>query len=143
MPLLNFLNRHAQQAGNAGEIGKLDYRIGNPTAGQGVFLTGTTTPIDTVDDAIAFDGFESVSVSTTAVTLTEGFAVGHEYALVTVADGAVRFRLDNLAPTASVGHLLNPNDVLRLTTNEMLDRAQFISKDGVTATLSVSYGNRR
>lgn len=45
MPLLNLGNRRSAQAGNAGEIGKLDYRIGNAHVGQGVFLTGTTAPI--------------------------------------------------------------------------------------------------
>lgn len=48
MPLLNFGNRRSAQAGNAGEIGKLDYRIGNPHVGQGVFLTGAerTIPVE-------------------------------------------------------------------------------------------------
>lgn len=45
MPLLFHLNTHAQQAGNDGRVGKLDYRIGNSTHGQGVYLTGAENPI--------------------------------------------------------------------------------------------------
>ena len=43
--LLTHGNRRSQQAGNAGVVGKLDYRIGNATDGQGVYLTGTEQPI--------------------------------------------------------------------------------------------------
>lgn len=49
MPLLNLGNRRSQQAGNAQEIGKLDYRIGNPNVGQGVFLTGAERVIPVED----------------------------------------------------------------------------------------------
>ncbi|HET6497363.1 MAG TPA: hypothetical protein VFH61_18610 [Thermoleophilia bacterium] len=47
MPLLNIGRRNAQQAGDAGEVGRLDYRIGNPNIGQGVFLTGSERQIQT------------------------------------------------------------------------------------------------
>lgn len=45
MPLVSFANRREPQNGNSGNVGKLDYRIGNGVVGQGVFLTGTTQPI--------------------------------------------------------------------------------------------------
>ena len=57
MPLLNHGNRRSQQAGNAGEVGKLDYRIGNATHGQGVYLTGS-------ESIIPVEGTEQLWVST-------------------------------------------------------------------------------
>ena len=65
MPLLNLGNRRSAQAGNAGEIGKLDYRIGNPIVGQGVFLTGATEAIPT-SGATANVSTEQEALSTTA-----------------------------------------------------------------------------
>lgn len=47
MPLLVHENTHAQQVGNEGRTGKLDFRIGNTAHGQGVYLTGTETAIAT------------------------------------------------------------------------------------------------
>lgn len=142
MPLLNLGNRRSSKAGNDGDIGKLDYRIGNPIVGQGVFLTGTERPIDTTEGIIEYDDFESVTVSTLAVGLTESKAVGHDYALITNEVAAVRFRVD-AAPTATSGHELGVGDILRLKDSVNLDRIQFISRDGGSATLRVSYGNRR
>lgn len=146
MPLniLRLFNRRAQQVGNEGSIGKLDYRIGNERYGQGVYLTGTEVIIPTEHGDILWDAHEAsgVSVSTTAVTLTEGMAATHQYALVTCEVAAVRFSLDGSSPTATVGHILNPNDVLMLENAQAVDNASFISKDGGTATLHVSYGNR-
>ncbi len=66
MPLLNFGNRRSAQAGNAGEIGKLDYRIGNPTVGQGVFLTGTTQNIP-VENGVTPSVYHSLAAEDSVV----------------------------------------------------------------------------
>ncbi len=143
--LLRLVGRRSNSAGNSGEIGKLDFRIGNESVGQGVYLTGTTAtlPVETGD--IAWDGHEvtPVAVSTTAVALTSDIlASSHQYAMITCEAAAVRFWLDGTSPTATVGHILNPNDMLILDNQNAVDNASFISKDGGTATLQVSYGNR-
>ena len=123
-------------------IGRLAERIGNAEYGQGVFLTGSEQiiPVETGD--IQWDSFEPVTVSTTAVGLTESFAVGNTHAFITVAGAAVRYRADNAAPTATVGHELLVGDVLKLSNARAIDQVQFISRDGGSATLSVSYGRR-
>lgn len=143
MPLLNFANRRSATAGNAGSIGNLAFRIGNAIFGQGVFLTGTTQPIAVEAENITWSAFETITVSSTAVALTEARAVGHTHALITVETAAVRFRIDNIAPTASVGHTLDVGDVLKLENNQVLDQIQFIRRDGADATIQVSYGLRR
>ena len=88
-----------------------------------------------------YTAYESLTISTTAVALTAATVSGLTYALITNEAGAVRFRLDGTAPTASVGHVMLDGDSLVLNSAHELVNAQFISRDGVTATLRCSYGN--
>ena len=67
MPLLRFLNRRSQQGGNDGEIGKLDYRIGNSQVGQGVFLTGTMENVSTAASPTPYDPAGIRHVSSAAI----------------------------------------------------------------------------
>ena len=83
--------------------------------------------------------FESVSVTTAAVSLTSTTFDYANHALITVEGAAVRFRLDDTDPTASVGHELLVGDILKLETQDEIARATFISRDGATATLRVTY----
>ena len=92
--------------------------------------------------AIGWESFETVSVSTTAVGLTTATVGNHAEAFITCEVAAVRFRFDVTAPTATVGHILGVGDVLTLTSNAALKAVRFISRDGTTATLAVSYGDR-
>ena len=140
MPLLNFGNRRSAQAGNAGEIGKLDYRIGNPTVGQGVFLTGTTTPIATAPPLMSYQNKETITVSSTALPLTASIAENFNYAFITVETDAVRFWLDGSTPTASAGHKLAAGDTLILNGRDEVDKFRVI-RVTTNATLFVSYAN--
>lgn len=88
-----------------------------------------------------FDAFESVTVSTNSTALTTATLNDAQFALITVETAAVRFRIDGTAPTASVGHVLEPGDILELDRNSQLAEIRFIRRDGVDATLRVSYGN--
>lgn len=88
------------------------------------------------------DAFEALSVSTTATGFTAGTRGDRYFAVVTVEDAAVRFRLDGTAPTASVGHELEIGDELRLFNPKDVANAQFISRDGGTATLMSSFGSK-
>lgn len=130
---------------NDGLMGKLDYPIGNRTYGQKVHLSGAEVAIPVETGGILYDAFESITVSSTSVGFTAAFREGHTHALVTVEANAVRWRPDgaNIAPTASVGHALEPNDTLELSHAWNLENIRFIRRDGVDATLRVSYGNRR
>ncbi len=89
---------------------------------------------------INYTGFESITVGTTAVTLVIGEQGGNTQALITVEDAAVRFRLDGVSPTASVGHVIEAGDTLVIQKGTTLSKVRFIRRDGVDATLRVSYG---
>lgn len=87
-----------------------------------------------------YQAFEALSVSTSSVGLTAGTILDRQFALITVEVGAVRFRLDGTAPTAAVGHVLEPGDKLTLDSNDQLASVRFIRRDGLDATLECSYG---
>lgn len=83
--------------------------------------------------------FESVTVSTTAVTLTSATFDNATKAVVSLEGATVRFRPDDTDPTAAIGHELVAGDVLTLETPDEIQRVSFISKDGGTGTLRVTY----
>lgn len=91
---------------------------------------------------VAYDDFESITVSTTAVGFDANKANAHTHAFVTVENAAVRYRVDGLAPTAAVGHQLLVNDIMEFADSGRLRFVRFIRRDGLDATLRVSYGNR-
>ena len=84
--------------------------------------------------------FESVTVSTTAVTLTAATYTDCDNALITVETDQVRFRLDAVAPTSAIGHILDAGDTLLLSSEDQIVGARFIRSGGADATLRVSYG---
>lgn len=72
MPLFSHTNRRSPKAGNESEVGKLDYRIGNPNHGQGVYLTGAEQPIATEGQVVTSE----FMLGTTTTAYTAGDAVG-------------------------------------------------------------------
>ncbi len=85
--------------------------------------------------------FETLTISSSAVSITAGIIdQHHDDALITVETAAVRFRIDGTAPTATVGHILEPGDVLELRGVGELGKFQAIRRDGADATLQVSTG---
>lgn len=82
--------------------------------------------------------FESITVAGTAIGFTTATYANNIKALVTVESGAVRFRADGTDPTAAIGHVLEMGDVLTVDKSEF-SKIRFIRKDGVSATLRVSY----
>ncbi len=85
--------------------------------------------------------FESLTISTSAVSITAGIIdQHHDDALITVETAVVRFRIDGTAPTATVGHVLEVGDVLELRGMGEISKFQAIRRDGVDATLRVSTG---
>jgi len=90
-----------------------------------------------------YDAFEDppLTISSTAVALTAAtYTKERSYTLITVEDGAVRFRLDGTDPATDVGHTLEPGDVLKLDSFMQLKNARFVRRDGTDAVLSCSYG---
>ena len=142
MSLLRLANRWKDA--NDGEVGKLDHPIGNRTYGQATYLTGQERILAVeYDDKVVYDVSESITVSTTAVGLTEDFAVGHTHAFITVETAAIRYWPSGVTPTATAGHQLLIGDVLTLRNPHVLDQVLFIRRDGTDATIRVSYGRRR
>ena len=141
MPLLNLTNTRAQEASASGVIGTINNWIGNTTHGVGVFLTGATETIPVETEPLSYSAFEALSVSSTALPLTANLADSRTHAFVTVAVDAVRFRLDGVAPSATVGHLANVGDTIILDGRAELDGFRVI-RVTTDATLSVSYANK-
>lgn len=85
------------------------------------------------------NGFETIVTGAAAVPFT--VVAGRNYAFITVEGTPVRFRIDGVAPTAAVGHLLAIGDVLTLEGGTAIIQFQVIATAGA-GTISVSYGYR-
>jgi len=141
MPLLNHTNVRAQEASEAAVVGTMNNGIGNTTHGQGVYLTGAEQPIDVETGVLAYHDHESITVSSTALSLTAAKADNYTSAYITTETDAVRFWLDGQAPTASVGHSVAAGGQIILTGRAELDGFRVIRVTN-DATLRVSYANR-
>ena len=87
-----------------------------------------------------FTGFETVTVAGTAISLTAATYLNNSKAFIMVETAAVRYTVDGTTPTATVGHYLEPGDTLILGSRDQIVKFLAIRRDGVSATLSVSYG---
>lgn len=84
----------------------------------------------------------AASIGLTAATINSGS--GHpqaEKAVCRLEQAQIRYRLDGTAPTTTVGTLLEIGDVLTLSGNDMLQRAQFIRTGGTSGILNCHYYN--
>lgn len=88
-----------------------------------------------------YTAYESLTVSTGSVGLTDATFGDRDHAFITCETATVRFRLDGIAPTASVGHELDPGDTLTLDRNDQLEDVLFIRRDSTDATLRCSFGD--
>ena len=81
-------------------------------------------------------GFEALTVSTAAVSVTPGTITPLvRSALFIVTKAAVRYRGDGTAPTASTGAPLWPGQVLPLVGKGTIRNAQFIRQDSTDAVV--------
>ncbi len=87
-----------------------------------------------------YANFESVTVAATSKALTSGTYGDAQYAFITVETAAVRFTVDGTTVSATIGHILEPGDTLQLNRNSQIAEVRFYRRDGVSATLRVSYG---
>jgi len=88
--------------------------------------------------------FESITVSGTVVTLTASKLSPSGVqppisALLSLETAAIRYRLDEVDPTTSEGHLLTSGDVLLLESITALRQFKAIKDTDDDATLKVSY----
>ena len=82
---------------------------------------------------------ESLTVDATGGGV--GF-VGHaanRYALITAETAQVRFTIDGTAPTTTVGHLLNPGDVLKLDSNADITAFRAIRTGATSGVLKATF----
>ncbi len=129
---------------NDGELHTNNPQFGNRDVGNAMFLTGTDVVLPTTDSGVIWDGFESITVSTSSIALTGSEVTDHDVAHIDVEDAALRFRVDGVAdPSATVGRTAEAGDIIKLTDPSELAKIRFIRRDGTDATLRVSYGHRR
>jgi hypothetical protein len=85
-------------------------------------------------------GFETITVSTTAIGITAALLTNAKAAFLTVEGADIRYRIDGTDPTAAVGHLVTDGGNLMLTdkTRAALTQLRMIRDDAVDATVSVT-----
>ncbi len=81
---------------------------------------------------------EAVAVGFTAATIVNSNDAYAKKALVTVESAQLRWRCDS-NPTSTVGHLLQPGDVLILIGSENIRNFKAIRTGSTNAKISVSY----
>ena len=137
------LNRPRVDA-NDGELHTNNPQFGNRETGNAAFLTGTEVVLPTTDSGVIWDGFETITVSSSAIRLTGTEVTDHDVAVIDVETQALRFRVDGVAdPTATVGRIAGVSDIIELTDPAELANFRAIRKDGADATIQVTYGHRR
>jgi len=142
MALIN-VSSPLQTDANEGRIVPNPERMGNRRYGQKMFLSGTEVPIAIEELPIEWNDFESITVSSTALPLTEARVENASEVFITVESQAVRYRIDGQVPTASIGHVMEAGANLTLSGFWELDKFRVIRRDATDATLRVTYGVRR
>lgn len=86
-------------------------------------------------------GYESLTVSSTAVGIDDSVRDGRDRALITVEADQIRFRTDGPAPTSSEGHLVDAGSSIILESAEELVNFKAI-RVTTDATLKVTSDER-
>ena len=86
---------------------------------------------------------EAVTVAGTAIgmTVTAAQGVRPDAAIITVESAAIRFTVDGTTPTATVGHLAEPGDVIELVDGQQVRLFSAIRQGGTSATIMCTQGN--
>lgn len=82
----------------------------------------------TVDATVGGKGFTAAKIT------------GMTKAFITCETAQVRFTLDGTAPTTTIGHLLNPGDILRLDSAADLVAFRAIRTGATSGVLQGSFG---
>lgn len=85
--------------------------------------------------------YESLTIDATVggIALTAGTYLTRRYAEITIETAPIRFTVDGTAPTTTVGHLVNPGDVIRLDSNEDITAFRAIRTTATSGTIKVTY----
>lgn len=104
-------------------------------------LLALTVPLS----AWSYVGFEQITVAATSIGFTTSRIDnqnGHPQATIAVCrleTAEVRYRMDGVAPTSTVGTLLEIGDYLTLQGPDLLQSFRAIRTGGTSGTLSCSY----
>lgn len=87
------------------------------------------------------DAFEQLTVDATVggIALTGATYGTARYAEITVDTADIRFTVDGTAPTATLGHLVGPRDIIRLESNEDIVAFRAIRTGSTSAKINASY----
>ena len=137
-----------QATANANEVVTKTGSITTATLGAGTALAGKVG-IDQVTanaNNVQVKGgnaaaHESVTVDATVggVALTAGTYGTIIYAFITAETAQMRFTVDGTAPTTTVGHLLNPGDILELDSLSDITAFRAIRTGSVSGVIKVTY----
>lgn len=89
-----------------------------------------------------FSQFETLTVSSSVVTLTAATYGTMNRAFITCGAANIRFTVNGTTPTTTVGHILYDSDELKLTSAREIINFQAIRDDSTDASLACSYGGR-
>lgn len=90
---------------------------------------------------IPFD-FESITVADSAIGLTAAKLSASpkpKKIFITIENAQLRYRMDGTDPSATVGHIANPTDIITLEGYSQLNNVKFIRKGATSAVIQVTY----
>lgn len=93
---------------------------------------------DTDVGIVAFDR-ESVIIAAASTGLTAGTYLDAIRAVLTLETAQVRMTMDGTAASASVGHLMNPDDVITLDGTKQIANFRAFRTGGVSGVVQVTY----
>ena len=98
-------------------------------------------PFDKGLDFMPFDtfAFETLTVAGTAVGFTAATFAEATLAMAKVEGAQIRYRTDGNDPSATVGVIADPGDVIAIVGYRDITSIRFI-RTGATATLSTEFG---
>ena len=83
--------------------------------------------------------FEALAVAGTSIGFTAATLIGARLATAAVESAQIRYRTDGTDPTATVGVLANPGDVITIYGNVDISAFRAIRTGGASATLSTEF----
>lgn len=86
-----------------------------------------------------YTAHESITVSSTAIGGTAATIANKHHAVITVETAQIRYTVDGTTPTATVGHIADDGNVIKLESADEVQKFRAI-RTGADATLKASYG---
>ena len=102
-----------------------------------------TDKINIIANLLNIFNFETLTVGTTVKSLTSSIYIDSngayaKKALITIETASLRWRCDD-NPTSTVGHLMQPGDILTLIGSANIRNFKAIRTGATSAKISISY----